>query len=37
VQGSDGNYDGVEGAWGWLQREDKMKRGRWEAGKLHAG
>jgi hypothetical protein len=31
VQGSDGNYDGVEGAWGWLQREERMKRGRQSA------
>jgi hypothetical protein len=31
VWSSDGNYGGVEGAWGWLQREERMKRGRWEA------
>ena len=37
VQGSDGNCGGVEGAWGWLQCEERMKRGRQEEGGLHAG
>ena len=37
VQGSDGNCGGVKGAWGWLQYEERMKRGRQEEGGLHAG
>lgn len=37
VQGSDGNCGGVEGAWGWLLCEERMKKGRQEAGELHTG
>jgi hypothetical protein len=37
VQGSDGNCGGVEGAWGWLRCEERMKRGRQGAGGLHTG